>query len=56
MLKSKAFYKANIKIESFYCACECICVYILENAKTNSNFTSTNLHIMVVMNEIVVYL
>ena len=54
--KIESFYRANIKIESFYCACVCICVYILENAKTNSNFTATNLHIMVVMNEIVVYL
>ena len=51
--KIESFYRANIKIESFHCACVCICVYILKNAKTNKNFTATNLQIMVVMNEIV---
>ena len=54
--KMESFYRANIKIESFYCACVCICVYILENTKTNSNFTAINLQIMVVMKEIVVSL
>ena len=55
-VKIESFYRAHIKFESFHCARVCICVYILKNAKTNNNFTATNLQIMVVMNETVVSL